>query len=283
MTRERAMQNRLDFKRRYGQTALVTGASSGIGREFARQLADAGLNLILVARRRVLLEQLARELRLEYGTRCLVIAADLTLPDAVRELCEQIEWEGWSVDLLVNNAGIGRYGQFDGQDPRADQKTLILNCSVPLELMQRLLPHMRSRKRGAVICVGSLMADLQAPYFATYSASKAFIATLARALQVELVGTGVDLLLVVPGCTRTEFFANNGIAREFPFSASTPQQVAERALTALGRSNHVTDGRWNKLFCALVSVLPARIAKALKRGLLAPPAVPTASSLGRRP
>lgn len=265
------MHNDLGLTSRYGKTALITGASSGIGREFARQLADAGMNLILVARRRHLLEQLARELRMEYGTRCLVIAADLTWPDAVRELCEQIAWEGWTVDLLVNNAGIGRYGQFDGMDVHADQRTLILNCSVPLELMQRLLPDMRSRGRGAVICIGSLLADLHAPYFATYSASKAFIATLAQALQVELTGSGVDMLLIVPGNTRTEFFVNNGIAREFPFPESTPERVAGLALNALGRTAHITDGWMNRLFRVLMRLLPTRAAEALKRQLLLPP------------
>ena len=269
------MQKDLDFTTRYGRTALVTGASSGIGREFARQLADAGMNLILVARRRHLLEQLARELRMEYGTRCLVIAADLTWPDAVRELCEQITWEGWTVDLLVNNAGVGRYGQFADMDPRGDQRTVILNCSVPLELMQRLLPGMRARGRGAVICVGSLLADLNAPYFATYSASKAFIATLAQALQVELAGSGVDMLLIVPGNTRTEFFVNNGIAREFPFPESTPERVAGLALNALGRTAHITDGWLNRLFRGFMRILPTRAAKALKRQLLTPVPQPT--------
>ncbi len=264
------MRNKESLRTRYGETALVTGASSGIGREFARQLAAAGMNLILVARRRKLLDQLARDLRLEFGTRCLVIAADLTAADAVYELCRQIEWEGWTVDLLVNNAGVGRYGHFDGFDPITDQRTVTLNCSVPLELMQRLLPAMRTRGRGGVICVGSLLADLRAPYFATYSASKAFIATLAHALQVELAGTGVDLLLVVPGCTRTEFFASNGISREFPFPASTPDRVARLALRSLGRYGRITDGWMNRMFRLSFSLMPGIASRAINRVLLTP-------------
>ncbi len=264
------MENRTTFKERYGTTALVTGASSGIGRAFAQQLAEEGLQLILVARRRALLDELARELRLEYGTRCLVIAEDLTAPAAVQELCTQIEWEGWRVDLLVNNAGVGRYGHFEGTDPQADQRTLILNCSVPLELMQRLLPGMRERRHGGVICVGSLLADLHAPYFATYSASKAFIATLAQSLQAELAGSGVDLLLLVPGLTRTEFFASNGISREFPFPASTPDRVAQLALRALGRRSRITQGWMNRLFRLSYSLMPGGVSAALNRILMAP-------------
>lgn len=264
------MDSRPAFKDRYGNTALVTGASSGIGRAFAAQLAEAGLQLILVARRRALLDELARELRLEFGTRCLVIGADLTAPSAVAELCTQIEWEGWSVDLLVNNAGVGRYGYSDGSAPQADQNTLILNCSVPLELMQRLLPEMRKRRHGGVICVGSLLADLHAPYFATYSASKAFIATLAQSLQTELAGSGVDLLLLVPGLTRTEFFTSNGISREFPFPASTPDRVAHLALRALGRRTRITHGWMNQVFRLSYSLMPGGISSALNRLLLAP-------------
>jgi short-subunit dehydrogenase len=264
------MENRQSFKERYGTTALVTGASSGIGRAFAQQLAEEGLRLILVARRRALLDELARELRLEYGTRCLVIAEDLTSPGAVQELCAQIEWEGWGVDLLVNNAGVGRYGHFEGSDPQADQNTLILNCSVPLELMQRLLPAMRERRHGGVICVGSLLADLHAPYFATYSASKAFIATLAQSLQAELSGSGVDLLLLVPGLTRTEFFASNGISREFPFPASTPDRVAQLALRALGRRSRITQGWMNRIFRLSYSLMPGGMSAALNRILMAP-------------
>jgi len=264
------MENRTAFMERYGTTALVTGASSGIGRAFAAQLAEAGFQLILVARRRVLLDELARELRLEYGTRCLVIAADRTAPAAVEELCTQIEWEGWCVDLLVNNAGVGRYGHFEGSDPQADRSTLILNCSVPLELMQRLLPGMRERRHGGVICVGSLLADLHAPYFATYSASKAFISTLAQSLQAELAGSGVDLLLLVPGLTRTEFFASNGISREFPFPASTPDRVARLALRALGRRNRITQGWMNRILRLSYSLMPGGMSSALNRLLLAP-------------
>lgn len=264
------MASRESFKVRYGTTALVTGASSGIGRAFARQLAEEGLQLVLVARRRALLDGLARELRLEYGTRSLVIAADLTVPNAVRELCEQITWEGWGVDLLVNNAGVGRYGHFEGDDLQVDQNTVTLNCTVPLELMQRLLPDMRARGRGGVICVGSLLADLHAPYFATYSASKAFIATLAQSLQAELAGSGVDLLLLVPGLTRTEFFASNGISREFPFPASTPERVAQLALRALGRHTRITQGWLNRLFRLSYSLMPGGMSAQINRLLLAP-------------
>lgn len=264
------MDERGAFRTRYGETALVTGASSGIGRAFARQLAEEGLRLVLVARRRALLDELARELRLEYGTRSLVVAADLTLPDAVQDLCEQIAWEDWNIDLLVNNAGVGRYGHFAGEDIQVDRNAIALNCTVPLELMQRLLPGMRARGRGGVICVGSLLADLHAPYFATYSASKAFIATLAQSLQAELAGSGVDLLLLVPGLTRTEFFAGNGISRELPFPASTPERVAQLALRALGRRTRVTQGWLNRLFRLSYSLMPGGMSGAINRLLLTP-------------
>jgi short-subunit dehydrogenase len=212
--------------------ALVTGASSGIGAEFAKQFSDRGYELVLVARRAERLDQLASEL----PGPAHVIACDLacdadSLPGKVAEL-------GLQVDVLVNNAGFGTHGRFSEIDPARDAELVRLNCEAVVTLTHAFLPGMLERGRGGVITVASTAGMQPIPYEATYSASKAFARTFSDALNTELRGTGVRALCVNPGPVPTEWQQVAGYDADYlppvPGKISAAQ-VASESLRAFER------------------------------------------------
>ena len=214
------------------EVALVTGASSGIGAEFAKQLSERGHELILVARRTERLEQIAAELQ---GT-AHVIACDLasdaaSLPAKVAEL-------GLEVDVLVNNAGFGTHGHFTDVDPQRDAEQVRLNCEAVVTLTHAFLPGMLERRRGGVITVASTAGMQPIPYETTYSASKAFARTFSDALSGELRGSGVRVLCVNPGPVPTEWQEVAGYGADYlppvPGKISA-EQVARESLRAFDR------------------------------------------------
>jgi len=215
-----------------GQVALVTGASSGIGAEFAKQLAQRGYEVILVARRADRLEQIASELS---GT-AHVVPCDLindapTLAGKVAEL-------GLEVDVLVNNAGFGTHGRFVGIDASREAEEVRLNCEALVTLSHAFLPGMVERGRGGVITVASTAGMQPLPYEATYSASKAFARAFSDALNAELRGTGVKALCVNPGPVPTEWQQVAGYAEGYlpPVPGKIPaEQVARESLEAFER------------------------------------------------
>jgi short-subunit dehydrogenase len=182
-----------------GETALVTGASSGLGEQFARQLAERGYDLILVARRKDRLEKLAKEL----DTTAHVIECDLA--NEAAKLEGKVRKLGVDVDLLVNNAGFGNHGRFTEIDPGSDAEMIRVNCEAVVILTRAFVPAMVERGRGGVITVASTAGFQPLPYEATYSASKAFAYTFMDALRGELKGTGVTLTTVNPGPVPTEW------------------------------------------------------------------------------
>ena len=181
------------------QTALVTGASSGIGEQFARQLAGRGYDLVLVARRRDRLEQLAGDLP---GT-AHVVPCDLATEAG--ELAGKVAELGVDVDMLVNNAGFGTYGHFVDLDPERETEEVRVNCEAVVTLTHAFLPAMVERRRGGVIVVASTAGMQPIPYEAVYSATKAFALHFTEALHEELRGTGVRMLAVNPGPVPTEW------------------------------------------------------------------------------
>jgi hypothetical protein len=187
-------------------TALVTGASSGIGEAIARQIASRGHGLTLVARREDRLRELASDVAKKHGVRAEVISADLGDPPARDRLAGQIAEMGLEVEILVNNAGFGGTG---------DRERLVsmveLNCVALLDLQERYLRPMVDRGRGAVINVASTAAFQPLPGTATYAATKAFVLSLSEAVHEELKGTGVTMTAVCPGPVKTEFMAVAGI------------------------------------------------------------------------
>lgn len=185
------------------RTALVTGASSGIGLELARVLAREGCNLILVARSKGRLEVLSAELEREYGITARVIPADLSRPEAVRALYDQTR--DVQVDVLVNNAGFGAHGNFAESDWATESSMLQVNIHALTELTRLYLPAMKQRGRGEILNVASTAAYQACPGMAVYGATKAYVLSFTEALAVELRGTGVTVTALCPGATRTAF------------------------------------------------------------------------------
>jgi short-subunit dehydrogenase len=192
-------------------TALVTGASAGIGEAIARELASRGHGVTLVARREERLSALAGELSERHGVRAEAIAADLGHAAARERLAAQIEGLGLEVEMLVNNAGFGGAGTVASAERERLLAMLRLNCEALLDLQARYLPAMVARGRGAVINIASTAAFQPIPGTATYAATKAFVLSLSEAVHEELKGTGVTLTAVCPGPVRTEFTRVAGI------------------------------------------------------------------------
>ncbi|MGH3720495.1 MAG: SDR family NAD(P)-dependent oxidoreductase [Pseudonocardiaceae bacterium] len=190
---------------RTAKTALVTGASAGLGAHFARLFAQDGHDLVLVARRRDKLDQLATELREVYGIHPRVIAADLTDPTAPLHLHEEVTQAGIEVEFLVNNAGFGTNGAFAKLDLARELDLIELNIKALTQLTGLILPAMVARRSGRVLNVGSLAGFLPGPFMATYYASKAYVLNFTEALAYELRGTGVTATVLCPGATATEF------------------------------------------------------------------------------
>ena len=212
--------------------ALVTGASSGIGIELARQLARDGHDLVLSARRAAPMHALAAELK-AYGADAVVIPVDLSRPAAASELAAAVETRGLQIDVLVNNAGIGGIGRFDQLDPGRISEMLQVNVVALTELTRLLLPGMVARRRGKVMLVASTAGFQPGPRMAVYFATKAYVLSLGEALTYELRGTGVTVTTLCPGATATEFFkvaGANEIALRPTMSASEVARIGYRAL-----------------------------------------------------
>jgi short-subunit dehydrogenase len=246
-----------DLKRRYGATALVTGASSGIGRAFARELAARGLDVVVVARRAERLEELKRELEAAHGTRVLPIVQDLAEDDAAETIERRLSELALGVDVLVNNAGFGQWGEFSDYDLRRDLDMVAVNCRAVVDLTHRLLPPMKARRRGAVIVVSSVLGEIPAPWLAVYSATKAFDKFFAESLFAECRPWGVDVLCVEPTLTDTEFRAGSGQERP-PVRSRTSEQVVATSLAALGRVPTVADGLFTRCWLLAVRFIPRK-------------------------
>ena len=249
------------------KTALVTGASSGLGVEFARQLAARGDDLVLVARSVGKLEKLADELRRSYGVRAEVIGQDLTAPDAVSRVVEEVAARGMGVDLLVNNAGFGTAGRFDEIPTARDQDQVMVNVVSLVGLTHAFIPGMVQRGEGAVVNVGSTAGFQPTPYFATYSGSKAFVLTFSLALWSEFRGRGVKVLALCPGPVQTGFFDALGTDRaKIGAQELTPEAVVTAALRALERDRgYVVPGLGNSVSTRFMAKLPRRLVALLGR------------------
>jgi short-subunit dehydrogenase len=253
-----------DLKARYGDVALVTGASSGIGAAFCRKFASLGLSVVAVARREERLLALKQELEERYGVRIIPIALDLAHHEAGERLSNVLAEQNVQVDILLNNAGFGLLGEVDSVPHEKHIGMIELNCRAVVDLTVRFLPHMKARRRGAVIIVSSVVGTIPTPWFATYSATKAFDLYFGESLYGECHGTGVDVLTVLPGLTRTEFQAGAGL-REYHSPYRSAEQVVDTACAALGRKPIVVDGVFNKLLSHGVRFLPRSLALAVSR------------------
>lgn len=244
-----------NLKSKYGDWALITGASSGIGAEFAVRLAMQGLNLILVARRKDLLENLSAKLKSEYKIEVIVAALDLSENNFLDRLTEIIGSK--EISILINNAGIGRPGEYKDSDPEYEAKMIKLNCLAPGILTNYFGKKMTERRRGAIIFLGSIVAFQPTPLMATYSATKAFNLYLGNALWSEFKKYGVDVLTVNPGNTSTEF--ERMVLDDNSFLTRNAGQVVESALRALGKGPNIVDGVVNKFLTLLSRLGPLRL------------------------
>ncbi|AXG81611.1 SDR family NAD(P)-dependent oxidoreductase [Streptomyces paludis] len=239
-------------------TALVTGASSGLGTEFAAQLAARGHDLVLVARSRDRLEEIAGELTRAHGVKTHVVVKDLAEPHAGREVARELAERSLTVDLLVNNAGFGTVGRFEEIVADRDHEMLMVNVVALVDLTHALLPGMLERGTGAVINVGSTAGYQPSPYLSVYSASKTFVLNFSLALRQEYRGRGIRVTALCPGPVETKFFEvigtrNAAVAGSF----TTPEPVVRSALTALDRDRaYVTPGLGNALAAHLTPRRP---------------------------
>jgi uncharacterized protein len=243
-------------------TALITGASSGIGETFARELAAKKTDLILVARSQDKLDQLATELSSKYQIKTSVIVQDLTKAQAGRLVFDRVQGQNLTVDLLINNAGLGDYGAF-GDRPLSKQMAMVqLNISAVVELTGLFLPLMQQKKAGAIINVSSIAGFQPIPYMSVYAATKAFILNFSEALWAENKDLGVKILAVCPGPTESEFYDR----ADFPDSATglngmtmaSAEKVVKESLKALDKaqSTLVAGGFANQIIVNLPRLVP---------------------------
>ena len=230
------------------KTALITGASSGIGETFAKELAARKTNLVLVARSEDKLHKLANQVESKYQIQTNVIVQDLTASAAAKSIFEVVLEQGLTIDLLVNNAGFGDYGNFT-QRPLEKQVNMIqLNITALVELTHLFLPGMQQRQSGGIINVASIGGFQPLPYMSVYGATKAFVLSFSEALWAENRDLGVKIFALCPGPTESDFFQT----AEFPESAgeglqtklTSAEEVVQDALEALekNQSNVVTGG-----------------------------------------
>ncbi len=218
------------------QTTLITGASSGIGAEFARQLAQQGSALVLVARRAERLEALAAELSRAHGVQVTVIPLDLSRPSAGQTLAAEVASRGVTVTSLINNAGFATYGPFHEEDPQRVSEELSLNVANLVDVARAFIEPLRAAGSGVLINVASVAAYQPIPNMAVYAASKAFVLSFTEALWQESRGTGLRVIALSPGVTRTEFFdviGTDGTTGGTSFQS--PAEVVDTALRALDR------------------------------------------------
>jgi hypothetical protein len=250
---------------RFGERALVTGASSGIGAAFAAALAARGMALVLVARRRDRLAALADRLGRAHGVEIEVLAADLTDGEQRRTIERRLAGRP-VIDVLVNAAGTASVGRFATLPAESEAAQIALNVVTAMRLTRAVLPGMLAQRRGAIIIVSSIAAFVPVRFSATYGASKAYLSSFGEALGEELRGSGVRVQVLCPGFTRTEFVDRAGadVAAIPAFAWMSAEAVAAASLAALRRARPVcVPGLSNRMLRAMLAVLPRRLARRL--------------------
>ncbi|MDP8936193.1 MAG: SDR family oxidoreductase [Actinomycetota bacterium] len=248
--------------------ALVTGASSGIGRAFAVALAARGSGLVLVARRRDRLEELAGQLREGTSATVETMVADLTEPDDRATVEDRLRDASRPVDLLVNNAGVGGHGPFAQRPIEYEDREIRLNVLAPVHLTSAALPGMIERRSGGIVNVSSVASIQPVPFVATYAATKAYLTSFSQAVHEEVRGQGVTVLALLPGFTTTEFHDAADMTRSnVPGPAwLTSEAVAEAGLRALDRGQAVCiPGIGYRILVAVSRHVPMGVNRAFTR------------------
>ncbi|MGB3495096.1 MAG: SDR family oxidoreductase [Elainellaceae cyanobacterium] len=244
------------------QTALITGASSGIGLAFAEQLAQQHKDLVLTARSADKLDALAQRLTQDYGIKAWAFPCDLVEPDAATRIAEAIAGWGLTIDLLVNNAGFGEYGAFDTCARDRHLNMIQLNIAALVDLTYQFLPGMRARQSGAIVNVSSIAGFQPMPYLATYAATKAFVLSFSESLWAEAQADKVQVVALCPGPTETSFFKEAKFPTELgdrtPNGLASPEEVVRDALDAINSNTPtvVSGGLLNHIIVNLSRFLP---------------------------
>lgn len=238
------------------QTALITGASNGIGLELAKIHARKGGDVVLVARSQEKLEQLAQELTAEYGVKAWVIAQDLSAPNAAQAIFAETEAQGITVDILINNAGFGGHGRFFERDLAKEQQMIQVNITTLTELSHFYLKGMVERRRGKILNVSSTASFLPGPLQAVYYATKAYVTSFSQAIAEEVAEFGVTVTALCPGAVATGFVAAGNLQDVDAWkNAKTPREVAEYGYNAMMKGELVAFNE-AKLKFALEWVIP---------------------------
>ncbi|MBX7266552.1 SDR family oxidoreductase [Micromonospora sp. Llam7] len=248
--------------RYHDATALVTGASSGIGREFATTLAARRANLVLAGRRVDRLDTLARRLHESHGVTVTVLEADFSRPRAASTLHEKVTRRGIAISILVNSAGLGATGAFADSGIESINEQIAVNVTALSEVTREFLPDVLATGQGAIVNVASLTGHQPTPNMAVYAATKAYVLSFTEALAYELRHAPVRVLALSPGPTRTEFYATSHTS-EKGARFQTPDQVVTAGLRALDASRtpvQVVSGTRNRLNLAILRRLPRRTA-----------------------
>lgn len=252
------------------ETVLITGASSGLGMEFANAYAARGDNVILVARRTDRLEALAKELIGKYGIQAVALPADLTEAGAIAQLQLDIEDTGLVVTRLINNAGFGLRGEFSELDGPSQARIVDLNCRAVIEMCHAVLPQMIKAGEGGILNIASTAAFQPGPWMAVYYASKAFVLSFSEALHHELRDKNIHVSALCPGPTRTEFFelaemTDSALSR---YMAGDASKVVRDGMRALDRNNAVTvSGVLNSAIAGSIRFTPRPIARRIAGAL----------------
>ena len=240
-----------NLKNRFGPAALVTGASDGMGLAFAEALAAQGFDLVLVARREVVLQGLARDLATKHGVTVTVIAADLSAPGAVDGILTRTA--AMPIGLLVASAGFGSVGPFLGLDAGTEANMVDLNVRSVVELTHGLATRMAAQGRGGIVLFSSVLGFSGVPFSSTYAATKGFIQSFAEGLAVELRHSGIRVLSVAPGPVGSGFAARAGMNMSM---TDTPETVARASLSALAGGGTLRPGFMGKLLGWSLGMLP---------------------------
>ena len=254
----------------FGKWALITGASAGIGVAFAEELAAGGTHLVLTARRKDRLEELARRLAADCNIRTEVFSADLADPSAPEAIFKFTKEKGVEIDLLINNAGFGQYGEFPSVEKQRLLDMVQVNCTAVVNLTRLYLPEMVARRRGDVLILASTASFQAVPYISTYAATKAFDLLFAEGLAEEMKPYGIRVCALCPGSTESEFHTIAG-QEKFLRNAETAEKVAHTGLKALAAGkSYVISGLGNYLGAHGERLVPRRLVTKVAAGMFKP-------------
>jgi len=251
---------------RRGTWAIITGASSGIGRALAFEFAAGGFNLLLTARNETALNEVASQCRGEHGVEVDVVRADLSCAESVEDLVRTLKDSRHSFEVLVNNAGFGIHGEFASTDIEQNIGLVNVQVTAALRLTMAVLPGMVAQRRGRILNVASVYSFSPVPFQSVYGACKAFLLSFSSAIHNELKGTGVTVTVFCPGVTQTEFRSRAGIGQKRKESGMTAEAAARVAYDkTLKGTPIVVPGFWNRLYVLLAHALPVQMVSGLIR------------------